>query len=106
MKIFLLIFSLYFLALTIMPCKDMHLSKSSSETVTFQLESKSNHLPIDNCSPFCMCNCCGAFFVLKTHENILSLPIWRKLVSEQSSFKDINFISSYKDFIWQPPKIG
>jgi hypothetical protein len=67
MKFFCYIFSLYFLALSIVPCTDIHAmnGSESAELASFSTDSHEN-CPHENgsdfCSPFCVCSCCGQNF--------------------------------------------
>jgi hypothetical protein len=59
MKIFVILFSIYFLALSVMPCTDacdINISNSSKSEFTKISNDQTNCK--DVCSPFCSCACC------------------------------------------------
>lgn len=107
MKFFTIIFSIYLVAISFLPCGDAYndCNNSKPQTETTQDHShKNDHNDI--CSPFCTCACCSttvnfAFQPLKIKEAKLifaetqKFPIW-----------DFNFVSNFYGNIWQPPKIN
>ena len=107
MKYFLVIFSVYFLALSVMPCTDA-CGMDTSNTSKSELSNTSNGQTKngDLCSPFCSCATCHtvAVFTFQTFkigeakssfDKIQKFPLW-----------DFGFNSNYHGNIWQPPKIN
>lgn len=111
MKYFCYIFSLYFLALSVMPCSDIHDMNSSAgtELASISADEHSNcpHEKQDFCSPFCDCACCGmtinfqVAFHFTTKFPSIPLPI----VSENFSYQSPNSLQ-YLQAVFQPPQIG
>ncbi len=104
MKSFAFIMALIVLALSCMPCMD-EASAMSNDKAKAQI-SKSNspeeHNDIDNCSPFCACNCCSGFtFVITTHQ--IENPILPSS-EKASSFLPAEIINISLP-IWQPPQL-
>ncbi|MES2732448.1 MAG: DUF6660 family protein [Bacteroidota bacterium] len=100
MKWFAVVFSLYLIGMSCIPCTD--------EVVT--MASQSISLPIDCadtlpdfCSPLCVCSCCGVHVTLTS-------PI---VVASRLSFTQDGDLPGYQQpiidelpcVIWQPPKI-
>lgn len=105
MRIFAFIFSIYFFALAIMPCKDgCHAHKSHPNSIEL---SFSSHVPLheDICSPLCVCSCCGSIFVATKLEKATSLFEEKKHQTLVICWIS-PLISSYHGHIWQPPKIN
>lgn len=95
--------AIYFFGLSVKICDD-HIAFSDNCEVTScaHLENgqTDNHIA-DECSPFCMCSCCGTitiFYAIKyTFErDFTALP--------KTSYSE-NFFSVTSSSIWQPPKI-
>lgn len=107
MKLFTLIFSIYLLVLSCVPCadKDECISNLKKEVPT-SASHQHNKKNIENgsCTPFCSCSHCpaSAFFqsVIKK-----SAPKLFVLISRYSEYK-ISFSSNKIASIWQPPKLS
>ncbi|MGV7107278.1 DUF6660 family protein [Flavobacterium sp. U410] len=107
MKFFVYIFSIYILALSIVPCSDAYNDCKSNIAIKELPQShdhKSDHN--DVCSPFCTCTCCSvsanpkyATFTIKA----VKLIIISKIAFPQ---RDFLFTSNFHGSIWQPPKIN
>ena len=90
-----------------MPCADIEVNSFAHDTVVHQNENDNHSHDKENdlCSPFCICNCCGAQ-ILSSFSGInyefervtalikLPLPTYKSIHSS-------NFYGS----IWQPPQI-
>ena len=102
MKQLAILISLYFLALTVMPCAD---NEKVSKTHAEYHQSTDGHEHNENedfCSPLCVCNCCRT--------NITITQIF-SFVPEQKAKKEfVDFYSAQLSNaffpIWQPPKIA
>ena len=107
MKWLSIFLSLYLSFLSCMSCTDeevSHLSTNSKELLS-TLEKQSHNEDNDLCSPFCVCNCCGAHSLsyvaivslnAKVNSEIIKLPL--------PTYKSI-LSSSFYGSIWQPPQI-
>jgi hypothetical protein len=76
-----------------------------TQTASIKTEQKSasGHLE-DNCSPFCICNCCHNSSFYKTAEYIPAAVI--KINTENTKIEYTSvFLSRFCTSIWQPPKI-
>ncbi|SFI84512.1 hypothetical protein SAMN05421638_1151 [Kaistella treverensis] len=106
MKIFAFLLSLFFMALTVVPCSDAASGFGDKVCVAEDVhleQSQDEHT--DLCTPFCVCNCCG--MTLSVSQINTLLPEHHKVV-----IKDILPDRKYHHKIlhpagiWQPPKIG
>ncbi|AZA87613.1 hypothetical protein EG349_12835 [Chryseobacterium shandongense] len=107
MKIFVILFSIYFLALSVMPCTDacdINISNSSKSEFTKISNDQTNYK--DVCSPFCSCACCHTVvnFTFQSFKISETKPSFGK--QQKFPLWAFNFISSYHGHIWQPPKIN
>lgn len=106
MKFFAYIFSIYILALSLMPCTDalgMNAPNTSKTEITKTHNGDAEHN--DFCSPFCICSCCNTpvnitfdSFSIKVNKPVatsLKIPVF-----------NFFFASNYYGSIWQPPKIS
>lgn len=105
-KILTLIFSFYLLALAVMPCSDKDDCKyHGSEQSTFATTDHSDHdSDTENCSPSCMCACCGQTF--RNSFTFYSLALHIPVSSYKFPIYNASFISEVYLSIWQPPKIS
>jgi hypothetical protein len=99
--------ALYMLLLPGVPCSDAHnicSEKTSSTTTTTNHDHEQDH--DDNCSPFCVCSCCGtsiAVFEFST-KICFTQNIFEYNVAEKVAIKNENVLASFSNAIWQPPK--
>lgn len=107
MKFFAYIFSIYILALSVMPCSDASNDCRSKTEVAERADAhshKSDHN--DTCSPFCTCTCCGT--TASTNLGVYKLCIKKTPVSSKITFprRDFVLVSNFYGNIWQPPEIN
>ncbi|MDO6739122.1 DUF6660 family protein [Wenyingzhuangia sp. 2_MG-2023] len=97
------ILSILILAMAIMPCEDAVDTLWEQESITHYKDSSHNHLPQheDECTPFCICQCCGTS---------ISLPILIAFEETNAAdwFSDSFHYSSlysfdYQNGVWHPP---
>ncbi|WP_306350227.1 DUF6660 family protein [Flavobacterium sp. '19STA2R22 D10 B1'] len=106
MKWYLIFLSVYILSLACIPCADAHgIEISTTEQSSIKKHDIEQHMDVDSCSPFCICNCCGSpifnsiqFFTFDLKES--NAVITKKLSDYQFVFSS-NFYAS----IWQPPQL-
>ncbi|WP_114790605.1 DUF6660 family protein [Niabella yanshanensis] len=109
MKLFTLVFSLYLMVVSLLPCSDAR-NECNSSSGQSQVEQASNHNHQndhnDICSPFCACTCCNiiAGFALQPIKAIDLKPGLTGTL--QYPVHSTFFISAYFGNIWQPPKIN
>ena len=97
------IFAIYMLLLTFLPCKDNCDSYSHQAPVTTEQAQDHHQEENDFCSPFCVCSCYSIAIVLVPFDSnqIENIDAGLKMASI-----DQPLISSFFQYIWQPPKIS
>lgn len=106
MKIFIFIFSIYLLALSLVPCSDAF-NECQNIEVDYSHDHEHNHESDhdDNCTPFCTCSCCGTSMIF----NLTLMPFLKLrdkiLLSNEVINSESSFCSSFYGAIWQPPKL-
>ncbi len=111
MKFFCYIFSLYFLALSVVPCTDIHATNGSASAELASI-STDNHsdCPHENgqdfCSPFCVCSCCAhVLSVAKPHKWNFQPPIIPDFKEKSNFYYSKDWQSEYLNSIFRPPKV-
>ena len=109
MKFFSVIFSLYILILSCLPCGDTEDCKVlDNGKKTFAQTNHHNHQEdSESCSPFCTCACCGSNigFSFQCPVSITdTLPTFFPQ-RERIMVENDAFASNFHGNIWQPPKI-
>ena len=106
-KLINIIFSIYIIALSCMPCADSQ-SNLGNKTASIHKEtnSSSGKHPDDACSPFCICNCCNCSGFYKTTE-FTALAVTIKIASKKHKIEYTSTLfSNFQNSIWQPPQIS
>jgi hypothetical protein len=107
MKWMNLILSIYLIALSFLPCADLEVNSlvHISKELSSDNENHSHNKEKDLCSPFCICNCCGAqisgYFPTITFDFPAVSAIIKLPLPTYKSILSANFFGS----IWQPPQI-
>ena len=105
MKIITLLFSIYIIVLSCIPCEEAEIN-IGNKTASYLTEtnSPSDHQHEDACSPFCICNCChcSGFYKLNDHTKI-TLFI-KTIIEKQTTEYTSSLFSNFQNSIWQPPK--
>jgi len=78
---------------------------SHSEISSASIEKSKGITEQDNCSPLCTCNCCGQLLIANVPISIPKI-LKRSIPKKESNAYNSNFISSYVQNIWQPPKLN
>ncbi len=102
MKVLAIIFSVYVLLLTGIPCVDRPFDKCASAADCSNSTNGGDH-GLDHCSPFCVCNCCGNHVV---NMNTTLIPEVFTCRGELMYWVPVSINSNPAYAIWQPPKIG
>lgn len=105
MKFFAVLFSLYFMALVFAPCAD-HAGCDNTQKVesTAGNQQDADSHASDNCSPFCICSCCGSICALYHHRIVLSAYLAPS--GFECTIQKPLYIQDACISIWHPPKIG
>lgn len=103
MKLFVIILSIYSIALTTLPCDDEFVDDKQHELSISQSLDDINHNTFDLCSPFCSCVCCASFFnETSVYQEVLQTKI---AVKKLCIFRNTSFSNNYFFEIYQPPKV-
>lgn len=106
MRVFTILFSIYFLALALHPCSDGHDIAIDEKVKTFVTEhhDHDHDTSHDTCSPLCMCQCCNTPVIVKNTSE--SVVIWNHSYIDKGNitFTGVIFNSAFYDNIWQPPR--
>lgn len=102
-RFFLLIIASSLLAMTLIPCSDIH--ANNTENVVSIGDAEDHHKEHqDICPPFCFCNCCSLNAEPTTLVKVINvLEIHR---SQTFSFYRTDYIASYQFSVFQPPRLS
>lgn len=103
MRILAFILSLYFTALSIVPCADGMPSSSNHSSIEASMDEHDyNHSDHpDNCTPFCVCACCGS---IVTFPIVQSTATTKSAISTKCLFHYTFYYSfNFSEGIWHPP---
>jgi hypothetical protein len=94
------------MALSCLPCSDKDdCTYKAAEQSALTTTDHSNHTnDTENCSPFCMCACCGQFCSFYHNQTDLALNI--PTTSKKLAIYQVSYFSDVCFSIWQPPKIS
>ena len=103
MKTLAVIFSVYILALTAIPCVERPFEKDVHQTGLSKSATHNHDREAGHCSPFCVCSCCGNHIVYI--ENIVLSTVFA-FPGKQVFWFTPDLTSHPYHSIWQPPKIS
>jgi len=86
--------------LTTIPCDSACGEFTEVESQFHTQDEHGDHSDADNCSPFCVCNCCQTNFVLMQITNELSVAF--STIEHVDKARTFISISSFG--LWRPPK--
>lgn len=95
------------MALSLMPCEDVHKQSGSSQAqLSFNIDESHSKDKGDICSPLCVCNCCQITVAAFKMDALIEAPAQiHSYFSKKILFQKNNFAYQVYDHIWQPPKI-
>lgn len=103
MKIFSFIMAFIILALSCLPCKDGAKAISVKGKTEIKVPAnKPQHSDADDCSPFCICSCCG---IHTSNSNLFGI---QHLTVEYSTERELYPQTPLYDIslpVWQPPQL-
>jgi hypothetical protein len=103
-----IILSIYLVILTSIPCADMEVNSAGHSMEAHQADRDNHSHDKDNdlCSPFCICNCCGAQILSYSPTISFELPlISQEIKTKEPVYKSV-FASDFFGSIWQPPQLA
>ncbi len=109
MRVFCFSFIVYLVLLMSQPCKDVVAQASQccdEPEVSAHFESSNHHESAeDECSPFCICSCCGQMVANHT----ISFGVTRDVETAKFTASLISYSApdsaSFTTSVWQPPKV-
>ncbi len=101
MKFIAVILAVLVSVLTTIPCDSTCGELTDVEAQFHSQDEHGDHAEADNCSPFCVCNCCQTNIVLIETTNELSDEF--TTIVHISKIKAFNSTSSFG--LWRPPKV-
>jgi len=103
MKFIAAILSIYILVLVAFPCADKSECNVMHKTELSQQATASTVPAMDECSPFCVCNCCVSIVLVQ----IFSVS-FESLFYTHYRFPEFKPSFSFAGFssIWQPPQLN
>lgn len=108
MKFLNIILSIYLVALLCIPCADIEVNSVAYSTKEMDGNHKDHSHDKENdlCSPFCICNCCGAQIFNYFPSTNFEFPTIVSAIETKESFYKSTFTSNFFGSIWQPPQIA
>ncbi|MEO8088212.1 MAG: DUF6660 family protein [Bacteroidota bacterium] len=100
-KIFAAVLAAYMLSLFLLPCTGNCNSDEHGSSIAFQATQDHHEHENDNCSPFCLCDCCSTIITV-VHSTQLNAFI--PSVEKKFCILTQSFFSEYSDDCWQPPR--
>lgn len=106
MRWVLFFFSMYLLALSVMPCSDTTVSEGDTVTSISDANTEHHHAHqlVDTCSPFCSCACCTHTLVLLHPLHLPISPYIPTFTAQLISFSDVSFYTTYLSQLEKPPR--
>lgn len=109
MKSASIILSFILLVLSCLPCADADkdVIVDAAGKVVAHTDDHSKELHTDLCSPFCICNCCGAQILNFTPTlvfEVASVPA--EYIEKPQIIYNSNLASQFSGGIWQPPQLS
>ncbi|RKW15491.1 MAG: hypothetical protein D8H93_07795 [Capnocytophaga sp.] len=109
MKYLSLLLSIYLWALTAVPCSDMPITQEDnvyySSISQADSSSEHEHLPLDICSPFCVCACCQVLIVFPFLPTFTSQVLITNKDTDNDVYYTYKKVMAYYGAIWTPPKV-
>lgn len=107
MRFLTIIFSIYILTLSVVPCSDM-INECYNKKAKIEHSQNHNHNQDkdDNCTPFCNCTCCVSGITVFTLNQIVAEIQDNFVLTPETLSYNSTFTSSFYRNIWQPPKLS
>jgi hypothetical protein len=102
--------SIILLILSCLPCADANkdiVYDSNGKVLAEKHDDHSKELHSDLCSPFCICNCCGAQVLSFTPSITFSFrEDFTAFIEKPETIYKAHYASIFSGSIWQPPQIA
>ena len=106
-KQFCRIFILYFIALILMPCTDVHAANPTvlNSAPSTEHNSCPHEKETDFCSPFCICSCCGQIVITAPERAEMQRANQSMVQTKLMPPEQLSFQSEYLDRLFHPPRL-
>jgi len=102
MKLLAFILSVYILGLNLAPCEDYPIADNDFNTeISYNIEGNNQHLGVDFCSPFCICQCCH---ISATHFKVVDVKLGLTYITTQDFFYLNGLEQKFSISVLQPPQ--
>lgn len=98
------LFVLFIVLISLKPCSDEPLSRDDVFTATDFKAGDCETPPLEDCTPICICTCCGQRIIV-TKETQIEIEV-NTLSIENTITSNPFLIAQPAQNIWQPPKIA
>lgn len=107
MKLITILFSIYIITLSCLPCADAGVTVGKEiASLHTDTKSPSDKQLEDVCSPFCICNCCHCSGFYKSNDYIKRALTINTFIEKQTTEYTSTLFSNFQNSIWQPPQIS
>ncbi len=95
--------AIFYIGLATIPCADEVIDNLATLEIVLENSDDHDHEDeADDCSPFCVCQCCSNHFTNDTA--FCELSVFSPAIDRSSIFKD-NLTNSYLNTILEPPRV-
>jgi len=103
MKWLSIILSVYFAILLCIPCHDND-QPFADQNISHTTHNHTDQDYGDNCSPLCVCTCCGVVLNQATQIDYEIHNTQKIILADKIVPSTIHTVSQFLESIWQPPK--
>lgn len=101
MRIFVFIISIFVLGLAAIPCTDIFIDKTKTETIS--KIDRAHSSTQDYCSPFCACQCCQVQ-VTEFESVVIEKPLKKEISTAYFSYNNQDGKDIYQS-LFKPPRV-
>jgi len=107
MRIIAFILALSVFYLSVLTCSDGMIGEPIAvEECTGAVDShEHSHDGDDDCTPFCVCDCCGAFITVPKAFRFDVKEIQKNHLPCNSNFYSMNYKYNFNQGVWHPPTV-
>ncbi len=107
MKHFWLLFSLFLVTLSVLPCSDGVECEDITKVEVSQSNHETHNHESEQCPPFCTCACCGVhIYKFQTAALSFKEDLDFYIQKKELGFYSFHYNKKIASDIWQPPKIS
>lgn len=93
--------------LSVMPCDDLNEVDSCAIDTNFHTQNDQDpdgHSESDDCSPFCVCQCCHTPVIMSSYFVRTSIAVYS--TADKMDYYQSVYPNGINDAIWHPPKLA